>query len=178
MKKFNEWLEEKLLMEFDPNRDMEGRKQPLGPERRQPGRPGARRQTGKSDAKCESISDPYQKFKCQLMISAKNPEYAFHNLVPQTRPWDNQTWTDEEIKDLEKAYKTARWQHSTGNDLRTGERLNRDSELSKVAYPRPRSNDVLPTFGVGKKAKPYNPAEELLLKLRQQEDERQLNRRK
>jgi len=155
MKTFNEWIKEnKTLLEFDPNRGAEGRSIPQG-------KSNSSKLMGNRDAQCDSIQDPYQKFKCQLIVNAKNSIGAFHHHIPSRKPWDNQSWTEEELTDLKKAYDQANWRRGTENDMRTGEPLNQDSEMRKVAYPR-RNRTIA-----------YNPAEELALKLKQQEYDRE-----
>ena len=127
MKTFLEYFKSKnpdLYLEFDPNRNKPGRATPLAIDGKFDAEHRANknakelglRRTGKRDQRCDSIQDPYQNFKCKLMISAKNSMYGFNHLIPDNRPWDQQPWSQEELDDLQKAYDDANWQHKGWND--------------------------------------------------------------
>ena len=119
---FNEWCVKKgLFLEFDPNRGGDGRSVPkVDP--KADSISAAKQQglkfTGKRDDKCKSIQDPYEKFKCNLVIKAKGSIYRLGQLVPDRRPWDGEYWTEEEMQDLEKAYDAANWKHDSEYSLR------------------------------------------------------------
>jgi hypothetical protein len=116
---FNEWCVKKgLLIEFDPNRGGEGRSIPQALHRGATSDEQGFKIKGKRDDKCNQIKDPYQKFKCNLVIRAKGSVARFGQLISDRRPWDGKYWTEEEMQDLKKAYDAASWKHDSKQSLR------------------------------------------------------------
>lgn len=141
MKTFLEYFKSKnpdLYLEFDPNRGNPDRATPLAivngiSNALNTAKELGLRRTGKRDQRCDSIQDPYQNFKCKLMIRAKNSIAGFHQLIPENRPWDRQPWSQEEFDDLQKAYDMARWKHSSLHALKKSKKgpQNPAEELAK-----------------------------------------------
>jgi len=105
-----------LLLEFDPNRGSEGRATPKAKNISTAKQQGLNFR-GKRDDRCASIQDPYEKFKCNLMVRAKGSVARFHHCVPERRPWDGEYFDEEQIADLQRAWDSASWKHDSKDSL-------------------------------------------------------------